>query len=239
MVRRPYVSRPGASQFAEPDAALEHYTAVRDALENTQRLGEPVAQVLMSICLDRPVSGAAADGPAGRGGRRRPPFDGRGPPDGFPGLQALALTCLGTAAWQAGDREDALRLVRQAQGVPGDSAGGLHRALTQFVTMILTEAGDLAGAEQACAAGLASCREVGDLANLSGQLWNKVILDLRASRIDDATAHLRELLQVAMRTGLRPGVLIGLDCCGHLCAATRRPAEAITVWAAASALSGP
>jgi hypothetical protein len=105
--------------------------------------------------------------------------------------------------------------------------------------MILTEAGDLAGAEQACAAGLASCREVGDLANLSGQLWNKVILDLRASRIDDATAHLRELLQVAMRTGLRPGVLIGLDCCGHLCAATRRPAEAITVWAAASALSGP
>ena len=78
--------------------------------------------------------------------------------------------------------------------------------------------------------------EVGDLANLSGQLWNKVILDLRASRIDDATAHLRELLQVAMQTGLRPGVLIGLDCCGHLCAATRRPAEAITVWAAASAL---
>ena len=80
---------------------------------------------------------------------------------------------------------------------------------------------------------------MGDLANLSGQLWNKVILDLRASRIDDATAHLRELLQVAMQTGLRPGVLIGLDCCGHLCAATQRPAEAITVWAAASALSGP
>ena len=129
--------------------------------------------------------------------------------------------------------------MRQAQDVPGDSAGGLHRALSQFVTMILTEAGDLAGAERACAAGLASCREVGDLANLSGQLWNKVILDLRASRIDDATAHLRELLQVAMQTGLQPGVLIGLDCCGHLCAATRRPAEAITVWAAASALSGP
>ena len=40
-----------ASQFAEPDAALEHYTAVRDALENTQRLGEPVGLVLMSICL--------------------------------------------------------------------------------------------------------------------------------------------------------------------------------------------
>ena len=33
--------------------------------------------------------------------------------------------------------------------------------------------------------------------------------------------------------------MIGLDCCGHLCAATRRPAEAITVWAAAAALRGP
>jgi DNA-binding CsgD family transcriptional regulator len=158
---------------------------------------------------------------------------------GFPGLEAVALACLGTVAWQDGDRDGAFRLVRQAQDVPGDSAGALHRALNQFMTMILTETGDLAGAEQACAAGLAWCRDVGDLTNLSGQLWNKVILDLRASRIDDAMAHLRELLQIAMRTGLRPVVLIGLDCCGHLCAATRRPAEAITAWAAASALSGP
>ncbi|HTQ94410.1 MAG TPA: helix-turn-helix transcriptional regulator, partial [Streptosporangiaceae bacterium] len=117
--------------------------------------------------------------------------------------------------------------------------GGLHRALSQFVTMIMIETGDLAGAEQACAEGLVSCREVGDLTNLSGQLWNKVFLDLRASRIDDATAHLRELLQIGMQTGLRPILLASLDCCGHLCAATGRPAEAITAWAAASALSGP
>src|SRR6185437_15854829 len=147
---------------------------------------------------------------------------------GFPGLEAIALACLGTVAWEVGDRDGALRLVRQAQAVPGDSAGGLHRALSQFVTMILTETGELA-----------SCREVGDLANLSGQLWNKVILDLRAGRIGDATADLGELLQIAVQTGLRPVVLIALDCCGHLCAATGRPAEAITMWAAASALGGP
>src|SRR4029078_13386977 len=40
-----------ASQFAAPGSALEHYTAVRDALEHTERLGEPVGLVLMSICL--------------------------------------------------------------------------------------------------------------------------------------------------------------------------------------------
>jgi DNA-binding CsgD family transcriptional regulator len=33
-------------------------------------------------------------------------------------------------------------------------------------------------------------------------------------------------------------VHLGLDCCGHLCAATGRPAEAVTAWAAMSALAG-
>jgi DNA-binding CsgD family transcriptional regulator len=36
---------------------------------------------------------------------------------------------------------------------------------------------------------------------------------------------------------VRSMVLAGLDCCGHLCAATRRHAEAVTVWAAMSALA--
>jgi DNA-binding CsgD family transcriptional regulator len=105
--------------------------------------------------------------------------------------------------------------------------------------MALIEAGDLAGAEQACAAGLASCRELGDLANLSGALWNRTILDLRTGRVDDATAHLREQLQIATQTGMRPILIAGLDCCGHVCEATGRPAEAVTVWAAMSALRGP
>ncbi|MGH3176888.1 MAG: response regulator transcription factor, partial [Streptosporangiaceae bacterium] len=158
---------------------------------------------------------------------------------GSQGLEATALTCLGAAAWQAGDRDGALRLVREAQGIPDEIAGGLYRALSSFIAMILTEAGELAEAEQACAVGLASCRDVGDLANLSSLLWHQAILDLRAGRAADAAAHLREQLQVAMRTGMRGALMTGLDCCGHLCAATRRPAEAITAWAAVAALHGP
>jgi len=129
--------------------------------------------------------------------------------------------------------------VRQAQAVPEEFAGGLDRGLSGFMTMALIEAGDLAAAEQACAAGMASCRELGDLSNLSGALWNRTILDLRTGRTDDATAHLREQLQIATQTGLRSVLLASLDCCGRLCAATGRPAEAVTVWAAMSALSGP
>jgi DNA-binding CsgD family transcriptional regulator len=66
-----------------------------------------------------------------------------------------------------------------------------------------------------------------------------VILDLRAHRTRDAAAHLREQLEIATQAGVRPMLLAGLDCCGRLCATTRRHAEAVTVWAAMSALGGP
>jgi DNA-binding CsgD family transcriptional regulator len=151
----------------------------------------------------------------------------------------MALASLSIAAWYNGDRDGALQLARRAQRIPEEFAGTLQRGLGQIVTMVLTETGDLAAANEVCTAALASCREVGDLTNLSGQLWHKTILDLRANRIDDAAAHLREQLQIAMQTGQRSVLLAGLDCCGRLCAATRRPAEAVTMWAARAALAGP
>jgi len=80
---------------------------------------------------------------------------------------------------------------------------------------------------------------VGDLTNLSAQLWSGAILSLRTGRVGEATARLREQLQIATQTGQRAVLLAGLDCCGRLCAATQRPAEAVTVWAAMAALTGP
>jgi DNA-binding CsgD family transcriptional regulator len=61
-------------------------------------------------------------------------------------------------------------------------------------------------------------------------------LDLKSGRLEDAAAHLREALQIAMRTGGRLEVLSGLDCCGHLSATTGRFTEALTIWAALAAL---
>jgi DNA-binding CsgD family transcriptional regulator len=156
---------------------------------------------------------------------------------GLPGPEALALACLSVATWHGGDRDGAFRLARQAQQLPGDVAGAVQRGLGQIITMVLAEAGDMAAAEEACTAGLISSREVGDLTSLAGQLWNRAILDLKAHRTGDAAAHLHEELEIATQTAVRPMVLAGLDCCGHLCAATRRPAEAVTVWAAMSALA--
>ena len=98
--------------------------------------------------------------------------------------------------------------------------------------MVLADAGDLAEAERAGAAGLARARDAGDLRNQAVLLPRIVELDLRAGRTGDAAAHLREGLRLAVRTGSRLDLLTGLSQCGDLCAATGRAAEALTLWAA-------
>jgi predicted ATPase/DNA-binding CsgD family transcriptional regulator len=228
-----------AGQSGDAVAALEHFTAVRDALEDATRPAPPWRPMILSVCLDGRSGTLSA-----MGRMAEAVDDSRRALDlaretGMPGLEALALGCLSVAAWNAGDRDGALQLARQAQQLPGDIAGVLQRGVSQLITMVLAEVGDMAAAEQACAAGLAWCRDTGDLTALAGQLRNRVILDLRAHRTGEAAAHLREQLEVAARTGVRPMLLVGLDCCGHLCAATGRHAEAVTVWAAMSALAGP
>jgi non-specific serine/threonine protein kinase len=232
-----------AGQSADSAAALEHFSAVHDALTDPDRPASPVGPWVLPMLRSMGLCGRSS-ALLSLGRVAEAVADGRQALDlareaGFPGLEAMALACLSMATWHEGNRHGALQLAHQAQQVPGEIAGALRRALSTIVTMVLTEAGDLATAEQSCTVGLASCREVGDLTNLSTQLFHMTILDLRAERIGDATAHLREQLQIAMQSGLRPLLLVGLDCCGHLCAATGRPAEAVTVWAALSGLAGP
>jgi DNA-binding CsgD family transcriptional regulator len=75
---------------------------------------------------------------------------------------------------------------------------------------------------------------VGDMVHLPTLLARMALLNLRAGRAGDAAAYLREALKLSWRTGFVFAVY--LDCCGHLCAATGRPAEAVTLWAAYAAL---
>jgi DNA-binding CsgD family transcriptional regulator len=101
----------------------------------------------------------------------------------------------------------------------------------------LAEAGDLAAAEQADAATLAQARDAGDMSNLVELLRVMADLDLRAGRTGDAAAHLREAAQSALSAGAWLVLLNVLEACGHLCAATGRPADAVTAWAARQAFS--
>jgi predicted ATPase/DNA-binding CsgD family transcriptional regulator/DNA-binding XRE family transcriptional regulator len=155
---------------------------------------------------------------------------------GYPVGEALALLALSRIARAAGDPCDAVRLARQAGQIPAGIPGSMARLCSTYLIFALIDAGDLASAEDVCAAALAQSREAGDVWNLTGLLPQMVMLDLWAGRTAQAAASLREVFQLAARAGERVDMLTSLNCCGHLCAATGRPAEAVTVWAAYRAL---
>jgi predicted ATPase/DNA-binding CsgD family transcriptional regulator len=153
---------------------------------------------------------------------------------GYADGEVFALLCLAYAATGAGDLGEAARLARQADQIPGDIAPSMARLRRMVLTDVLIYAGDFAAAEPACAAALAASRDAGDLFSQPELLYRMALLDLRAGRVKDAAAQLREALQLVLRTGAwNPGYL---DDCGYLCAATGRPAEAVTAWAAWAAL---
>ena len=93
----------------------------------------------------------------------------------------------------------------------------------------------MAAAQRSCADGLAQARQAGDLGNQADFLGRHVDLDRQTGHLSEAGAHLREALEIATRIGDRLRLIDCLDHCGHLCAATRRWAEAITMWAAYAA----
>jgi DNA-binding CsgD family transcriptional regulator/tetratricopeptide (TPR) repeat protein len=154
---------------------------------------------------------------------------------GYPSGEALALAGVSLAALCAGDLDEAVRTARQAHQITADIPGFVARLCSSILTDALTYGGDFGAAERVCAAGLARSRDVGDLSTEARLLHQMAMLDLQARRTEDAAVHLQEGLLVALQAGGGMALLNGLDCCGHLCAATRRFAEAITVWAADAA----
>jgi predicted ATPase/DNA-binding CsgD family transcriptional regulator/DNA-binding XRE family transcriptional regulator len=212
-------------------AALEHFTAVIGAAGD--RAPSPaVADCLASRSAALFNSGRVAE--AGADGRRALALARE---LGYPAGETLALGILSVTAYCAGELHSAVQLARQAAQITADIPGVRARSYTYALTIALVGSGDLAAADRSCAEGLAQSRETGDVWNLVGFLPSAVQLDLRAGRTGDARAHLRELLQVAARTGARMDVLNGLDCGGHLCAQTGRCAEAVTLWAAYAAIT--
>jgi len=217
---------------ADPAGALDHFTALRDAvadrgpsraladalpgrsaaLRELGRLGEAAEDARRALAVARAVR--------------------------YPVGELLALADLSFAASYAGDHDDAVRLAWQAAQVTDGVPGTIARTCSFYLTLVLTNGADLAAAERVSAAGLARAREAGDLWNQAALLRMIAGLDLRAGRTWDAAAHLREGLQLAVRSGSWTDLANGLYHCGQLCAATGRHVEALTVWAADEALTG-
>jgi DNA-binding CsgD family transcriptional regulator len=149
--------------------------------------------------------------------------------------QASAMTCLSRAASCSGDLDEAVLLARQAGQIP-DMPAKAARVRGYELAAALADSGNLPAAEQACVATLAQARDAGDLDSLSQLLVVMADLDLQAGRAGEAAACLREAAQIALQAGGSFTMLDILDSCGLLCAATGRPADAITAWAASETL---
>jgi predicted ATPase/DNA-binding CsgD family transcriptional regulator len=153
---------------------------------------------------------------------------------GYPDGQALALMDLAIAASYVGDPGGAVLFIRQAEQISG-LRGWIGRVGEYLLTTMLIEAGDTADAEEACTAALVRARDADDQWNLARLIRLLADLDVKAGRTDDAARHLREALQVILRTGTWAEMGNVLEACGHLCAATGRPAEAVTLLTALEA----
>jgi predicted ATPase/DNA-binding CsgD family transcriptional regulator len=147
--------------------------------------------------------------------------------------EARALAELSVASYYGGDAEDALRWARQAQQIDAaEIPGHLVRRRDVILMLALLLAGEEDAARQTCAQGLARAREAGDLSHQADFACFMADLDMQSGHLTWAGAHIRESLGISVETGNRLRLLECLDACGHLCAATGRPAEALTLWAA-------
>jgi serine/threonine-protein kinase PknK len=211
-------------------AALDYFTAVRDA--EADREPSPVlADCLTGRCVALANLGRTAE--AVEDGQRALTIARR---LGYPAGEALALTDLAITTYYVGDVRDALGWARQAQRIDRASIpGGIARVCDNILVLVLIAAGEFAAAQRCCSEALDGCEHVGDLQTQAALLTLLGHLDLDAGRLADAAAHLQESVQVALRIGEQTELLNCIDNCGHLCVATRRWADATTLWAALAA----
>jgi non-specific serine/threonine protein kinase len=211
-------------------ASLGHFTALRDAAAERG----PSRLLADGLALRASVLSAMGRWAEAAGDARRALTMAR--ELRYPAAEAVALANLSDAALGAGDQDRAVRLARQAAQITDGIPGWRARWVSYVLAGVLLEAGDLAAAGARLRGDLTRARDAGDLFVQGSLLALMVTLDLEAGRLPDAAAHLRESLRLATRTGSWYETGNALDSCGLLCAATGRPAEAVTLWAARTAL---
>jgi len=155
---------------------------------------------------------------------------------GHPAGEARAWQALCFGAAVTGDLTGAVACARRAQQIdPASVPGWIARYSNQHLVAAVLNSGDVSAARQPCADGLVLAQQAGDLASQTYCLYAMAEMDWRAGRIPEGWAHLRESTQIAARVGDPLAILNSEDLGGHLCAATRRWAEAVTLWAAMNA----
>ena len=218
-----------AMDAADLPAALQRCAAIVDVIGDR----EPSPVLADCLALQSVTLANLGRVPEAAGCARRALAMARGL--GYPFAQAYATNTLAIVASYAGDLGDAVQLARQAGQIPGIPRPAA-RVCGYLLAAFLAEAGDLAAAEEACAATLAQARDAGDLyAPGPGAAGDGGPGRAGRPRRRRRRAPARGSSDLAPNRGLAVALDV-LDGCGHLCAATGRHAEAVTAWAAYAAL---
>ncbi|HEY6494796.1 MAG TPA: LuxR C-terminal-related transcriptional regulator [Trebonia sp.] len=155
---------------------------------------------------------------------------------GYRAGEAAALTIQALVTFSGGDVAATLELARQAEQLPsGNVPGPIARWTLTSLTLVLSSAGECAWARRLCTAGINLARGAGDLTHLSILHVRKAEVELRTGNLAAAAEDLRQAAVLAARMGSHYALGNCIDCCGYLCVATGRWAEAVTLWAAADA----
>jgi len=139
---------------------------------------------------------------------------------GYPDGEVFALVLLAGAAAAAGDLGEAVRLARQADQVPGDIVPSTARSCR---ILLRGRSGRVPGRGRP--EGPAVPAVLDGAAGPAGR---------PRQRRRGAAARSHPAICAGRRRDLEQYYL---DYCGYLCAATGRPAEAVTMWAAHAALT--
>ena len=212
-------------------AGLKHFTAARDALAT----GAPTPLMVQALagCADCLLNLGRVSEAAEEARRALELARELSCPEG----EARALCWLGASAYYAGDHAACLAWWRRAQRIdPARIPGSLVRRSTIFLTIALVDAGELADAQLHCGRALSLARQAGAQFDQADGLLLMTNIDLLMGSLPEARANLREAMDLSTRIGHDLLLHDCLDASGHLCAQTRRYAEAITVWAADASL---
>ena len=214
------------SQYGDYAGSMAHHRAVVDAGDARES-----ADALVALAVSQLNYGRAAE--AAEDARRALDVARAA---GYPAGEAQALVTLSLTTQFTGDPADALDWARQAEEfLSADIPGWMARWCRMALTLMLIEAGELDSARRICADGLAQSRAVGDLTALTELLGLAANVEWLAGRVADVGAYLREAADIASRIGDYSSLRHCVDQWALVCAATGRPAEAVTLWAALAA----
>jgi DNA-binding CsgD family transcriptional regulator len=152
---------------------------------------------------------------------------------GYPAGEVLALMQLSNAAHYADNAPETLKWAQLAQQVDlAQVPGWVARRYILYWALAMNDVGQGALGQQSCTDMLTTAEAAGDLGDQADLHETIVYIALQADQTAGVGEHLHKAIALALRTSNPLRLIDCLDNCAHLCAATGRWAEAITLWAA-------